>query len=90
MSQWVPVSYRAREELWLPEISVSNMRDIKRLALVEEAASSVRVRGDKTVNTLYTARLSVRCDMDLRLYPHDVQVSLSVLSVLSVQSVQSV
>ena len=46
MSEWVPVSYRAREELWLPELSVINILDIKRLGLLEETGS-IRVRGDK-------------------------------------------
>ena len=46
MSQWVPVSYRAREELWIPEISVINILDIKRLGLLEEPGI-IRIRGDK-------------------------------------------
>ena len=46
MSQWVPVSYRAREELWIPEISVINILDIKRIGLLEETGI-IRVRGDK-------------------------------------------
>ena len=46
MSQWVPVSYRAKEELWIPEISVVNILDIKRLGLLEETGI-IRVRGDK-------------------------------------------
>ena len=48
MSKWVPVSYRAREELWLPEISVTNILDIKTLGLLEESGI-IRVRGDKEV-----------------------------------------
>ena len=46
MSQWVPVSYRARDQLWIPEISVINILDIKRLGLLEETGI-IRVRGDK-------------------------------------------
>ena len=46
LSQWLPVSYRAREELWIPEISVINVLDIKRIGLLEETGS-IRVRGDK-------------------------------------------
>ena len=46
MSQWVPVSYKAKEELWIPEISVVNILDIKRLGLLEETGV-IRVRGDK-------------------------------------------
>ena len=46
MSEWVPVNYRARQELWLPEISVTNILDIKTLGLLEESGI-IRVRGDK-------------------------------------------
>ena len=62
LSQWLPVSYRAREELWIPEISVINVLDIKRIGLLEETGS-IRVRGDKELFRYQISNISVEISL---------------------------
>ena len=54
-----------------------------RMEVMEEGAS-MRVRGDKTINIMYNLRISVHCDMDLVLYPHDTQVGENYDSLLGI------
>ena len=42
--------------------------------MIGQEAGQLRVRGDKTVNTVTRLGVSVMCSMDLALYPHDTQV----------------
>ena len=76
MSDWIHVSHRTTEDLWLPEVSITNMVEVRRMQLMEEVGF-MRVRGDQTINTVYNLRLSFVCPMDLAMYPHDIQVDIS-------------
>ena len=73
MTDWVHVSHGASDELWVPEVTILNLVDMMRMEVMEEGAS-MRVRGDKTINIMYNLKITVNCDMDLVLYPHDTQV----------------
>ena len=88
-SRWLQVSRRASHQLWRPELSLAGLVGVTRLelaqvscdwsaaasrALIGQEAGQLRVRGDKTVNTVTRLGVSVMCSMDLALYPHDTQV----------------
>ena len=74
MSDWIHVSHRTTDDLWLPEVSITNLVEVRRLQVMEEVGF-MRVRGDQTINTVYNLRLSFACAMDLAMYPQDIQVS---------------
>ena len=73
MSDWMHVSHRAADDLWLPELTVSNMVEVSRLQLMEETGM-MRVRGDKFINTMYQLRMTLSCHTNLVMFPHDSQV----------------
>ena len=74
MTDWFHVSFTVSEELWIPEIIILDMMEMMKTEVMEERGH-MRVKGDKTINIEYNMRLSVHCDMELIMYPHDVQVS---------------
>ena len=60
-------------ELWLPEVRIENLVTLERLEL-REGQGELRVRGDKTINLIQRLRVKIRCQMELRMFPHDQQV----------------
>ena len=60
-------------EIWLPEISVVDLVDVARLDLNEDRGE-LKVRGDKTINLIHQMRVKIRCQLDLKMFPHDYQV----------------
>ena len=81
MSGWLHIHHRAAEELWLPELVVPDLVSVSSLDLVTgcgraeaRAGAQLRVRGDKTLNTVTSLGLTTRCAMDLSMFPHDTQV----------------
>ena len=83
MSGWIHIHHRAAADLWLPELLVPGLVSISSLDLATEAGggrgelrggAGLRVRGDKTVNTVTSLSLTTRCRMDLTMFPHDIQV----------------
>ena len=50
--------------------------------MIGQEAGQLRVRGDKTVNTVTRLGVSVMCSMDLALYPHDTQVGPGVFTIM--------
>ena len=83
MSGWLHIHHRAATDLWLPELLVPGLVSVSSLELVTGAqwardqlrgGGGLRVRGDKTVNTVTSLSLTTRCRMDLAMYPHDSQV----------------
>ena len=66
-------SFSFSSELWLPEVRVENLVKIDRLEL-REGQAELRVRGDKTINLIHRLRVRIRCQMELRMFPHDQQV----------------
>ena len=87
MSGWLHIHHRAAADLWLPELLVPGLVSVSSLDLVTEAGGGrgelrggggLRVRGDKTVNTVTSLSLTTRCRMDLAMFPHDVQVGKNV------------
>ena len=60
-------------ELWLPEVRIENLVTVERLEL-REGQGELRVRGDKTINLIHRLRVRIRCQMELRMFPHDRQV----------------
>ena len=65
-------------EIWLPEISVVDLVDVARLDLNEDRGE-LKVRGDKTINLIHQMRVKIRCQLDLKMFPHDYQVISSLL-----------
>ena len=60
-------------EIWLPEISVVDLVEVARLDLNEDWGE-LKVRGDKTINLIHQMRVKIRCQLDLKMFPHDYQV----------------
>ena len=63
-------------DIWLPEISVVDLVDVARLDLNEERGE-LKVRGDKTINLIHRMKVKIQCQLDLKMFPHDYQVILS-------------
>lgn len=61
-----------RHMLWIPDLYIRQLREMKVLTLFEEI-SSLRLYRNSTISFSIGATIIIKCDMDFVLYPLDVQ-----------------
>ena len=71
----VEVAYEwANEQLWLPDLFVSNLRTLTHTGYLDHPGVQVEVKPDKTVVYTRFARISFLCPMRFDGFPFDVHV----------------
>ncbi|XP_038121956.1 glycine receptor subunit alpha-4 isoform X1 [Culex quinquefasciatus] len=70
--QYVELTLAERETVWVPDLYIRQLRELKVMALLEEL-SSLRLYKNSTLVLSIGATIIFKCDMDFVLYPLDVQ-----------------
>ncbi|XP_055630145.1 glycine receptor subunit alphaZ1-like isoform X2 [Toxorhynchites rutilus septentrionalis] len=70
--QYVELTPIERETVWVPDLYIRQLREMKVMALLEEF-SSLRLYKNSTLVLSIGATIIFKCDMDFVLYPLDVQ-----------------
>ncbi|XP_055686494.1 glycine receptor subunit alpha-4-like [Lutzomyia longipalpis] len=72
MNGFVEITLEQRSLLWIPDLYIRQLREMKLLKLFEEI-SSLRLYENSTINLRIGATIIINCDMNFVLYPLDVQ-----------------
>ncbi|XP_037044124.1 glycine receptor subunit alpha-4-like isoform X2 [Bradysia coprophila] len=70
---YIELKTEERHEIWVPDLYIRQLREMKVLKLFEEI-SSLRLYRNSTVVFSMGATIIIKCDMDFLLYPLDVQI----------------
>ncbi|XP_069702867.1 glutamate-gated chloride channel-like [Periplaneta americana] len=70
--EFVEITWDERNELWVPDLYIRQLREMKVLALFQEM-TSIRLYRNSTLRASIGASVIIKCDMDFVLYPLDVQ-----------------
>ncbi|XP_066996201.2 glycine receptor subunit alpha-4-like [Anabrus simplex] len=68
----VELTWEQRQELWIPDLYIRQLREMKVLSLFQEM-TSLRLYRNQTMRISFGATVIIKCDMDFVLYPLDVQ-----------------
>ncbi|XP_037926157.1 glycine receptor subunit alpha-4-like isoform X2 [Hermetia illucens] len=71
-TKYVELKIDERHKIWVPDLYIRQLREMKVLSLFEEI-SSLRLYKNSTVALSIGATIIIKCDMDFVLYPLDVQ-----------------
>lgn len=69
---YIELTQLQREEIWVPDLYIRQLREMKILKVFEEI-SSLRIYENSTISLSIGATIIIKCDMDFVLYPLDVQ-----------------
>ncbi|CAO1308217.1 unnamed protein product [Diamesa hyperborea] len=69
---YIELTSEQRHEIWVPDLYIRQLREMKVLRLFEEI-SSLRLYENSTISLSIGATIIIKCDMDFVLYPLDVQ-----------------
>ncbi|XP_053674186.1 glycine receptor subunit alpha-2-like [Anopheles nili] len=72
VGEYVELTKADRDMLWVPDLYIRQLREMKMLTLFEEI-SSLRLYENSTISLSIGATIIIKCDMDFVLYPLDVQ-----------------
>ncbi|XP_055312389.1 glycine receptor subunit alpha-2-like [Sitodiplosis mosellana] len=70
--KYIELKLEERHKLWVPDLYIRQLREMKVLTLFEEI-SSLRLYKNSTLVLSLGATIVIKCDMDFVLYPLDVQ-----------------
>ncbi|XP_055611229.1 glycine receptor subunit alpha-2-like isoform X2 [Uranotaenia lowii] len=70
--QYVELTLAERDTVWVPDLYIRQLREMKVMSLLEEL-SSLRLYKNSTLVLSIGATIIFKCDMDFVLYPLDVQ-----------------
>ncbi|XP_049289655.1 glycine receptor subunit alpha-2-like isoform X1 [Anopheles funestus] len=72
VGEYVDLTKADRDMIWVPDLYIRQLREMKMLTLFEEI-SSLRLYENSTISLSIGATIIIKCDMDFVLYPLDVQ-----------------
>ncbi|XP_052873845.1 glycine receptor subunit alpha-2-like [Anopheles cruzii] len=72
VGEFVDLTKADRDMIWVPDLYIRQLREMKMLTLFEEI-SSLRLYENSTISLSIGATIIIKCDMDFVLYPLDVQ-----------------
>uniref|UniRef100_A0A8W7P6X4 Neurotransmitter-gated ion-channel transmembrane domain-containing protein n=1 Tax=Anopheles coluzzii TaxID=1518534 RepID=A0A8W7P6X4_ANOCL len=72
VGEYVELTKADRDMIWVPDLYIRQLREMKMLTLFEEI-SSLRLYENSTISLSIGATIIIKCDMDFVLYPLDVQ-----------------
>uniref|UniRef100_A0A182QAQ6 Neurotransmitter-gated ion-channel ligand-binding domain-containing protein n=1 Tax=Anopheles farauti TaxID=69004 RepID=A0A182QAQ6_9DIPT len=72
VGEYVELTKADRDMIWVPDLYIRQLREMKMLTLFEEI-SSLRLFENSTISLSIGATIIIKCDMDFVLYPLDVQ-----------------
>ncbi|XP_063697831.1 glycine receptor subunit alpha-4-like [Culicoides brevitarsis] len=70
--EYVELTAQERHKIWVPDLYIRQLREMKVLTLFEEI-SSLRLYQNSTITLSIGATIIIKCDMDFILFPLDVQ-----------------
>ncbi|XP_035785091.1 glycine receptor subunit alpha-1-like isoform X2 [Anopheles albimanus] len=72
VGEYVDLTKADRDMIWVPDLYIRQLREMKMLNVFEEI-SSLRLYENSTISLSIGATIIIKCDMDFVLYPLDVQ-----------------
>ncbi|GLH00247.1 Glutamate-gated chloride channel, partial [Gryllus bimaculatus] len=72
LDEHVEITWEHRHALWVPDLYIRQLREMKVLSLFEDM-TSLRLYRNSTLRISFGATIIIKCDMDFVLYPLDVQ-----------------
>ncbi|XP_050094626.1 glycine receptor subunit alpha-1-like [Anopheles aquasalis] len=72
VGEYVDLTKADRDMIWVPDLYIRQLREMKMLNVFEEI-SSLRLYENSTISLAIGATIIIKCDMDFVLYPLDVQ-----------------
>lgn len=71
-TQMIELTWDKEQKFWIPDLYIRQLREMKVLSVFQDMAA-IRLYRNSTLRISIGATIILKCDMDFRLYPLDVQ-----------------